>query len=161
MLSTARCQALLGPERRLTEAQLEQLRQDLYALFQTTIAAVQAVKLDLDNLVTQFERDLATTLERLKQPRLAETLQARVRALATPRIGTVAQLASTKPESRRRFLVKPLLDKSGWSINDWAVQSGVDFHTADRYLKGQGKPYPSTRLKLANSLKINVEDLPS
>lgn len=37
MLSTARCRALLGPDCSLTEAQLEQLRQDLYALAQITI----------------------------------------------------------------------------------------------------------------------------
>src|SRR5205085_834161 len=110
-------------------------------------AAIQAVKLDLDKLVAQFERDLATALECLRQPRLAETLPPRVGTHGTPRIGTVAQLPSTKPEVRRRSLVKPLLDKRGWSINDWAVQSGVDFHTADRYLRGEGKPYPSTRLK--------------
>jgi hypothetical protein len=160
VLSNARRRALLSPDCRLTEAQLERLRQDLYALSQIAIAAVQAVKLDLNKLV-QIERQLATTLECLKQPRLAGTIETRIAAPATPQIGTVAQLSSMEPESSRRFLVKPLLDKRGWSINDWAVQSGVDFHTADRYLKGQGKPYPSTRLKLANSLNINVEALPS
>lgn len=128
---------------------------------QTTIAAVQALRLDLDKLVARFERDLATTLGRLKQPSLAEAVRRTVGASAMPPIGTVAQLPSTGPESRRRSIVKPLLDKKGWSINDWAVQSGVDFHTADRYLKGLSSQYPSTRLKLANSLNINVEDLPS
>lgn len=161
MLSNAKRRALLGPDYRLTDAQLERLRQDLCALSQTTIAAVQAVKRDLDKLVTQFNHQLATTLECLKQPRLAETLQSRVAEHERPQVGPVVRLSRTKAGSRRRSVVKPLLDKMGWSINDWAVQSCVDFHTADRYLKGQGKPYPSTRLKLANSLQINVEDLPS
>lgn len=37
MLSKARCRAFLGPDCNLTEAQLERLRQELYALAQITI----------------------------------------------------------------------------------------------------------------------------
>jgi hypothetical protein len=37
VLSTARCRALLGLQSSLTQAQLEQLRQDLYTLAQITI----------------------------------------------------------------------------------------------------------------------------
>jgi hypothetical protein len=59
-----------------------------------------------------------------------------------------------------REFVRLLLRDRGLSINDWAVQSGVDFHTADRYLKGVSNPYPSTREKLAKSLGMTVEDLP-
>ena len=40
MLSTARCRALLGPGCRLTEAQLEQLRQDLYALAEVALVTL-------------------------------------------------------------------------------------------------------------------------
>lgn len=40
MLSSARCRALLGPDYRLTEAQLEQLRQDLYALAEVAVESV-------------------------------------------------------------------------------------------------------------------------
>jgi hypothetical protein len=37
VLSRARCQALLGPDCALTEAQFEQLRQDLYALAELAV----------------------------------------------------------------------------------------------------------------------------
>jgi lambda repressor-like predicted transcriptional regulator len=66
-----------------------------------------------------------------------------------------------KRKHERKSQVLSLLRDKGWSINDWAVQSDVDFHTADSYLKGRRNPYPSTRNKLAKSLGIRVEDLPS
>jgi lambda repressor-like predicted transcriptional regulator len=56
--------------------------------------------------------------------------------------------------------VQPILAKNGWSIHDWAIESEVDFHTANNYLKGKSKPYRSTRKKLADSLGISVQDLP-
>jgi transcriptional regulator with XRE-family HTH domain len=54
----------------------------------------------------------------------------------------------------------PILAKRGWSIHEWAVNSDVDFHTANGYLKGETNPFRSTRKKLAESLGIKVEELP-
>jgi len=33
--------------------------------------------------------------------------------------------------------VMPILGRKGWSIHEWAVESRVDFHTANKYLKGK------------------------
>src|SRR5258708_2480699 len=60
----------------------------------------------------------------------------------------------------RAAFVKPILERKGWSILDWAIESRVDFHTASDYLKGKTKPYPSTRKKLADALGVPVRDLP-
>jgi hypothetical protein len=71
---------------------------------------------------------------------------------------------SGTPQSRcddRRSVMVPILDREGFSIHDWAINSGVDFHTADNYLKGKTNPRPSTRKKLAESLKLSIESLPS
>lgn len=67
----------------------------------------------------------------------------------------------TIPISERESFVLPILDKKGWSILDWAHNSGVDFNTASNYLKGKTKPYKSTRAKLANSLGVEVLKLPT
>jgi len=102
----------------------------------------QTLQHELLLLVSEIERKLADALKD------AEPAQA---------IDPVGK----KPNVDRESLVQQLLRDKGWSINDWAVQSEVDFHTADSYLKGRSKPYKSTRKKLAGSLGINVEDLPT
>lgn len=68
--------------------------------------------------------------------------------------------AGLESGDRRKSFVMPVLQAKGWSIHDWAINSGVDFHTANDYLNGKTKPYSSTRKKLAESLGIEVQDLP-
>jgi hypothetical protein len=87
--------------------------------------------------------------------------------IATPVIGGSSENArSTSGQdiasstNERESRIRPLLDTKGWSTHDWAVQSGLDFHTASDYLKGKKNSYPSTRIKLARSLGIDVADLP-
>jgi hypothetical protein len=63
--------------------------------------------------------------------------------------------------NKREAFVRPRLESMGWSILDWAKNSGVDFHTANDYFKGETKPFPSTRKKLADSLGISAKDLPT
>jgi hypothetical protein len=63
------------------------------------------------------------------------------------------------PQDRKQ-LIDPILTRKGWSIHDWAVQSEVDFHTANDYLMGKTNPFRSTRKKLATSLGVAVETLP-
>ncbi|HEV2521803.1 MAG TPA: helix-turn-helix transcriptional regulator [Candidatus Acidoferrales bacterium] len=72
-----------------------------------------------------------------------------------------ASQRDAKPTNERDLFVRPILDKKGWSILDWAKDSGVDFHTANNYLKGKTKPYKSTRTKLAKSLGVEVQKLPT
>jgi lambda repressor-like predicted transcriptional regulator len=95
------------------------------------------------------------------QPRPIELPAPIVEGLPAPRASVVIHPAGTNPKGRRLSVIKPLLEKKGWSMNDWAVQSSVDFHTVDNYLKGRSKPYPSTRHKLAKSLGIEPDKLPS
>lgn len=64
--------------------------------------------------------------------------------------------AAATPNAREAF-VRPLLDRNGWSITDWASNASVDHKTASSYLKGK-KIFPNTRKKLANALQ--VESLP-
>ncbi|MGC2529827.1 MAG: helix-turn-helix transcriptional regulator [Candidatus Acidiferrum sp.] len=62
----------------------------------------------------------------------------------------------------RKAFIKPILDKQGLSIHDWATKANVDFHTANNYLKGKTKqPYPATLKKLAEALGIEVTKLPT
>ena len=53
----------------------------------------------------------------------------------------------------------PILEKKGFSIRGWARKAGVDFHTANDYLKGKSKPYPDTLKSLADALGIEVAKL--
>jgi hypothetical protein len=68
--------------------------------------------------------------------------------------------AAVKSGDRRKSVVMPILQEKGWSIHDLAINSTVDFHTANDYINGRTKPYSSTRKKLAESLGIKVQDLP-
>jgi hypothetical protein len=62
--------------------------------------------------------------------------------------------------NERRKVVEPLLDAKGWSVLDWANEAGVAHATAMDYLDLKTRPYPSTRLKLANALGISQDQLP-
>jgi lambda repressor-like predicted transcriptional regulator len=63
-------------------------------------------------------------------------------------------------EVSRESFVKRILESKGWSIFDWANEARVAHATAIDYLHGKTKPYPSTRLKLANALGVSPEQLP-
>ena len=60
----------------------------------------------------------------------------------------------------RKAVVKPILERKGWSELDWANESNVAYHTAADYLAGKTSPYPSTRVKLAKSLGLSIQQLP-
>ena len=73
------------------------------------------------------------------------------------------QQADSSAESlstQRKAVVKPILESKGWSELDWANESNVAYHTAADYLAGKTRSYPSTRLKLAKSLGLTVQQLP-
>jgi hypothetical protein len=65
------------------------------------------------------------------------------------------------PAENRKSVVQPILDEKGWSISDWATDAEVAYHTVDDYLSGRRNPYSSTRKKLAVSLGISIQELPS
>lgn len=67
----------------------------------------------------------------------------------------IQEEAATSPaENKRESFVRSILDKNGWSVLDWSKKSGVDFNTANGYLKGNRNSYPSTRKKLADALGV-------
>jgi lambda repressor-like predicted transcriptional regulator len=61
--------------------------------------------------------------------------------------------------SRRKLFVLPRLEAKGWSLLDWAVQAGVDPHTASSYLNGKRNTYVSSLKKLADALGVGVDQL--
>ena len=65
-----------------------------------------------------------------------------------------------KRPNKRELFVNPVLDKKGWSLLNWAQASNVDFHTVQNYLSGKTKSYKSTRKQLAESLGVDVQNLP-
>jgi|SRR5208337_678412 len=69
--------------------------------------------------------------------------------------------AMPSPKVSRESFVKAILDAKGWSVLDWANESGVASATAHDYLAKKTKPYRSTRLKLAKSLGVSIQQLPS
>jgi hypothetical protein len=62
--------------------------------------------------------------------------------------------------ARREAVVRPILTNNGWTVSEWALRAGVDFHTADDYLKGRTKLQPSKRKQLAEVLGLKAEQLP-
>ena len=85
-----------------------------------------------------------------------------MRTSTTPPSPTYTLISSWKKDAKARTITnrEPILKKKGWSLGDWAVNSNVDRHTVDDYLKGQTKSYLSTRKKLADALGVSVEELP-
>lgn len=73
--------------------------------------------------------------------------------------GKSAMLATTG--DTRQTILTPILKTKSLSVNDWAVQAGVDFHTANDYLNGKTNPHPSTLAKLALPLGMAVMDMPT
>ncbi len=67
--------------------------------------------------------------------------------------------SATSAVSREEALT-PILRQQGLTTHGWALQAGVDFHTADDYLKGKTTPYPNTLKNLADALGITVADMP-
>jgi hypothetical protein len=74
----------------------------------------------------------------------------------------------SKPNARadggpgnREAVLRRILKNKGLSVNDWAMQAGVDFHTANAYLNGKTKPYESTIAKLAKPLGLEAKDMPT
>lgn len=76
------------------------------------------------------------------------------------RIERSSNRTSSNGRSERRAFVEARLAEKGWSIVDWAKHSSVDYHTAEKYLKGKSQPFASTRKKLADSLGVKIDDLP-
>jgi len=88
-----------------------------------------------------------------------------VRPDGSPVLKPIAPSAAPTPQESsetnpRRAFVMPLLEKRGWSILDWANEAGLDHTTALDYLDNRRKQYRSTRLKLANALKVPIDQLP-
>jgi len=106
--------------------------------------------------------------EVLSIPGIREAVATQPPHLSPIGAGASGQLRETRAKAQRRgkpingreSFVRPILNRKGWSIHDWAVKSDVDFHTANNYLNGKTNPFPSTRKKLADALGIRVKNLP-
>jgi hypothetical protein len=100
---------------------------------------------------------LANTVSAIEQSNHASSVQQS--EITTAGAATTANPAANS--LTREQILRPILEKKGFSIHDWATAADVDFHTANNYLKGHSNPYQSTRKKLADALGIAVEDLPA
>jgi hypothetical protein len=68
---------------------------------------------------------------------------------------------SGSTETKRRSIVDPLIAAKGWSTLQWANEAGVDYHTADNYLKGKTKKLRAdARERLARVLGLTASELP-
>ena len=124
----------------------------------------EGVEIEEDGTV---RRSLMGTISRVCEASADFCLQQETRSAQTDEIATPISSSLPNPTTltavlghARMSFVKPVLDKKGWSIHDWALEAKVDNHTANDYLKGITTPYPSTRKKLAASLGVEVNDLP-
>ena len=88
-----------------------------------------------------------------------EAVKTRVNSLSRNVTGHPVSTLGKSINTREAFVI-PILKKKGLSIHGWASTANVDFHTADNYLKGKSKPYRDTLKKLADSLGVEVANLP-
>jgi hypothetical protein len=107
------------------------------------------------------DRCSALEASRPSSPSRVDEMTARAAANASDNSGADERSATMTSAELRQAFVRPILERKGWSILDWANDSTVDFHTASDYWKGTTKPYRSTRKKLADSLGVDATDLPA
>jgi Helix-turn-helix len=84
-----------------------------------------------------------------------------VENLPSPAPNAESKPAKVSDGNTREIVLRPILSSKGLSVHDWAKGAGVDFHTANRYLKGKIKPHASTLKKLADALGVEVDKLPA
>jgi hypothetical protein len=77
---------------------------------------------------------------------------------AAPKPGNRGGRTRKAADTREGFL-RPILDKKGFSVHEWARKAKVDFHTADNYLKAKTQPRPDTLKNLADALGVTVKRL--
>jgi hypothetical protein len=118
------------------------------------------------NLNETLDEHLKNTFGSSKNPLLAAL--ANPNAASSPKSSPANNLRpppnnsldTVTTNSPRRDFVQPILETKGWSIEDWAIESKVAYHTAADYLSGRTNPYASSRVKLAKSLGVPVQQLP-
>jgi len=125
------------------------------------------LQVQLETEIEVLERRLSSWMDKSRPDfeRMVERKQLLRRELELSKLRQALKASAEahgadKPGDQRAILVKSLLEKKGFSVHDWASKAGVDFHTADDYLKGKTKPYPATRKKLADALGVEVAKLP-
>jgi lambda repressor-like predicted transcriptional regulator len=108
--------------------------------------------------VGMYLQDWLSSIDRAVELRLAVSAPPKVKASEKTESHAIGKrdIGNT-----RRSVIKPILDKEGMSIHDWANKARVDFHTANNYLKGKTMPYPATLKKLAEALGLEVAKLPT
>ena len=137
------------------QTRLEEIEDTLYQL-KVRLPAWRLLSGPVNTQIQQLGKNREDILLELsKRGRLntdAESIKPREQA---------ARGATAPAKSQRKSVVMPILERKGWSVLDWASRSCVDYNTASDYLKGKTRPYKSTLKKLADSLGIDVQKLPS
>ncbi len=107
--------------------------------------------------IVMYSQEWLSAIDRAIE--LRRTVSASLTANAS---GNVEKQAPSEQQANntREAFIKPILEKKGLSIRQWAINAKVDFHTADDYLKGKTKPYPDTLKKLADALGVEIGKLP-
>jgi lambda repressor-like predicted transcriptional regulator len=137
------------------ESQLALIRMQSHALIWTGTPD------DLVAAITRWYESgwlMAASLQDALQKAAYHFLRSDGTAVIAPPAGVPA--VDVKPETSRAAFVRSILESKGWSILDWAINSGVSSATAHDYLANKTKPYRSTRLKLAKSLGVSIQQLP-
>jgi hypothetical protein len=139
-----------------SQIEFERKSEEIQTCFHAAVDEIQfSTALDAKREIRMLEKAWEASGEIAEKP-LAALSHEHSQSGSTP----TAPIPTETRDGKRQSVVRPLLEKNGWSILDWAAESNVDFHTADNYLKGKTNPYRSTRKKMADALGMPVTDLP-
>jgi lambda repressor-like predicted transcriptional regulator len=162
----------------LIEAQLRALMHRIVTRVMRTVYALQTDGLSFEyhgvtdrKMRTAIRSEVQEMINSRLRPRVERSpppppLEIRGNATESPLLKMAKMAAEHAAQTKtqvlnaRQAFVNPRLTEKGWSILDWANDSDVAYHTAADYLSGLKRPYPSTRLKLAKSLGISIQQLP-
>jgi lambda repressor-like predicted transcriptional regulator len=121
----------------------------------------------LEVVEDRFNERLVTELEKaVDGAHIHQAMKPPAKVTASPQVPETERKTDREPTKSgspgvtRKAFIKPILEKKGFSVNDWASKADVDFHTADNYLKGKTNPYPATLKKLADALGVEITQLP-
>lgn len=117
----------------------------------------QELKKTLSEIGKQYEQGMAPSQVNSKSAKTPPEQQ--------PSASVMNSDSEDKPEpesiaSKRKAAIEPILEEKGWSVLDWATESEVAYHTAADFLAGRTRAYRSTRVKLAKSIGLSIQQFP-
>ena len=80
-------------------------------------------------------------------------------------LGKLAPLPAPEVSGARKVprtlqAMEPFVTAQFGTVHNWAVQAGVDPHTAQAYLDGRRDPYEETLIKLGKPLGLDKGEMP-